>query len=96
MRVDGATSIAPESVTRSVNETELRVTEPRGTIALHDDVPDAQLYYTIDDSLPTTASRPYRTPIAYDLTAKPVVHVRAIAVLPSGRASAPTTLTLRR
>jgi hexosaminidase len=92
----GAGPITPESVTRSVNETELRVTATHGTIAIHDDVPDAQIYYTRDDSVPTTASLPYRTPISYDLSAAAVIHVRAIAVLPSGRASAPTTVTLRR
>jgi len=96
LRVVDAAGTFPESVQRSVNETELRVVDPRGTIAIADEVPGATIYYTTDDSLPTAASHPYVAPVAFDLTTIPVVHVRAIAVIAGGRASAPTTLTLRR
>jgi hexosaminidase len=88
--------ISPESVTRSVNETELRVTGMTGTIALSDDVPDATLYYTTDNSAPTAHATPYTAPVPFDLTVEPVLHLRAVAILPSGRTSAPTSLTLRR
>jgi hexosaminidase len=96
MRVTSGEPLAAESVTRSVNETELRVTSAHGTIAIDDDVPDATIFYTTDDTVPTLASTRYRAPVPYDLAAIPVVHLRAVAILPNGRASAPTTLTLRR
>jgi hexosaminidase len=94
--LQNTTTVEPESVTRSSNETELRVHDPQATLTISDDVPDAAVYYTTDDSLPTLKSTPYLAPLTFDLTKIAVLHVRAIAVLPSGRASAPTTLTLRR
>jgi hexosaminidase len=96
LRVVDAAGTFPESVHRSANETELRVVESHGTIAIADEVPGATIYYTTDGTVPTAASHPYVTPVAFDLTTIPVVHVRAIAVIAGGRASAPTTLTLRR
>jgi len=96
LRVEDAANTFPESVHRSVNETELRVVQTRGTIAIADEVPGATIYYTTDGTVPTSASHPYVTPIPFDLSTIPVIHVRAIAVIAGGRASAPTTLTLRR
>jgi hexosaminidase len=96
LRLADAALSFPESVHRSVNETELRVVAPRGTIAIADEVPGAAIYYTTDGSVPTAASHPYLAPVPFDLTTTPVVHVRAIAIIAGGRASAPTTLTLRR
>ena len=95
-RITGGESVVAENVHRSLNETELRPSAATGTVALDDLVPDAVIRYTTDDRLPTAKSARYTSPVAFDLDRTPVIHLRAVAVLPTGRTSAPTTITLRR
>jgi hexosaminidase len=63
-------------------------------VTLRDIAPDAAIHYTLDGTVPTAASATAGGPIRVPLMGKAGVTIAARAVLPNGRAGAPSFLTI--
>ena len=84
------------TVTRdpSHNALDIHTTAPAGSLRITDPVPGTKIYYTRNGLIPDAHSTAYKAAILLPLkSGKPVV-IRAIAVDPSGRSSAPARLVL--
>lgn len=66
------------------------------TVTLQSPVPGAKMYYTIDDTYPTTASTPYAGPITLNVAPGAEVRLRVLTVLSNGRVSTPAEATYAR
>ncbi len=68
----------------------------KGMIRLQDTIPGVVIRYTLNGTVPTEASPQYRRPISISVKSDAPVVVRCIAVLKSGRCSAPARLEVKR
>lgn len=92
-RFDAANVEIPEQQAVE-NEVDISSAGDKATVTMYDLLPGASIHYTIDGSPPTNASPVYSGPLTVALTAKQPVTIAAIAVLKSGRASAPAFLQI--
>jgi hypothetical protein len=76
------------------NVMQIVVRSPQASVGLHEIAPGAVIHYTLDGSMPTSASRVYGGPLTVDLKPNQTTTVSAIAVLQNGRTSAPSFLRL--
>ena len=91
-RVGGTTIEFPEQQD-ALDRTAIAV-DATATVELRQAIPDATIRYTLDGSLPTTASPVYAAPLTIARGPSTDTLVRAIVVLPDGRRSVPSTLVL--
>ena len=68
----------------------------RGMIRLQDTIPGVVIRYTLNGTVPTTTSPRYHRPIAISIASQTPVVLRSIAVLKSGRCSAPARLEVKQ
>jgi hexosaminidase len=68
----------------------------KGMIRLQDTIPGVAIRYTLNGAVPTATSPRYHRPIAISIARKVPVVLRSIAVLKSGRCSAPARLEVKQ
>ena len=76
------------------NELHAFVSGSQARVTLREIAPGATIHYTLDGSTPTAASPTYTAPLSVTLLERQTTTVAAIAVLTSGRASAPSFLKI--
>jgi hexosaminidase len=76
------------------NNLDVSVPADSSTVVLRETVPDASIHYTLDGTTPKSNSPIYAAPLHLSLSEAHAVTVAAIAVLPSGRAGAPSFLNV--
>jgi hypothetical protein len=78
----GVQAIRAQSAARSV------------TVSIENDVPNATVYYTTDGTRPDAHAKRYAGPMQLDLASAGRIDIKAVVILPDGRASTPSELIL--
>jgi hexosaminidase len=85
-----------DNVSPSVRTIEAQTSAAKATVAISSIVPNGTIRFTTDGSAPTVQSPAFAGPIEVSLQPNQRLDVRAIVVLPDGRASTPSELVLTR
>jgi hexosaminidase len=88
-----APDMTPVSTALNVYHVSLPRRASTAQLVLEEVVPNAEVHYTLDGSIPTALSRRYLRPLALELNGG-VAHVAAVASLHGYRVSAPSFLTV--